>query len=119
MRELMASIEKIAEASDTTVLIEGETGTGKNWLAHLIHRKTPGRAQRPFMALRCGCLPDVELEAELFGQEGGAIAGDGSARPGALELGDGGTVLLEEVADLALGRQDKILELLSRRGFNR
>lgn len=117
MRELMASVDKIAEASDTTVLIEGETGTGKDWLAHLIHRKTPARAQRPFIALRCACLPDRELQTALFGEED--QGGGAGARPGALELGQRGTVFLDEVADMTLANQDKILELLSRKVYRR
>jgi DNA-binding NtrC family response regulator len=117
--ELMAGIDKIAEAADTTVLIEGEVGTGKDWLARVIHRKTPGRSEHPFMTIHCACLVDGELEAELVGRENGAAAGSASPLPGALELAEGGTVLLDGIADMALGHQDKILELLGNTSFKR
>ena len=114
----MACVDKIAEASDTTVLIEGETGTGKDWLARLIHWKTPGRSAHAFMAVHCGCSPDAELEVELFGQEAGSFAGAGLRR-GALELSEAGTLFLDEVADLGIGLQEKVLGVLQGTAFKR
>jgi DNA-binding NtrC family response regulator len=118
MLELMAGVDKFAEASDTTVLIEGEPGTGKDWLARLIHWKTPGRAAHPIISVPCSCLHDTELEVEVFGQEPGVFAGAGLRR-GALELAEGGTLLLDEVSDLGLGMQQRILDILQGSAFKR
>jgi two-component system response regulator FlrC len=118
MVELMAGVDKIAEAADTTVLIEGETGTGKDWLARFIHWKTPGRAAHPLIAVDCASSTDAELEVELLGQEAGAFAG-ANPRQGALELAEAGTLLLDEVADMGLALQERVLELLQSATFKR
>jgi DNA-binding NtrC family response regulator len=118
MQELMAGVDKFAEASDTTVLIEGEPGTGKDWLARLIHWKTPGRSAHPIISVPCSCLHEAELEVEVFGQEAGVFAG-AALRRGALELSEGGTLLLDEVSDLELGMQQRILDLLQGSAFKR
>jgi DNA-binding NtrC family response regulator len=117
MRELMAGVDKIAEASDTTVLIEGEPGTGKTWLARLIHLKTPGRSAHPFITVTCGYLPEPELDAEIFGVEDGVNGG--ALRRGAFEMSDGGTVLLDEVTHLGLRAQRHVLDVLQGRAWKR
>jgi DNA-binding NtrC family response regulator len=117
MRELMAGVDKIAEASDTTVMIEGEPGSGKTWLARHIHWKTPVRSAYPFIAVPCGHLPEPELEEEIVGVEDGASGG--ALRRGALEMGDRGTVLLDEVDQIGTRVQRRVLDVLEGRGCKR
>ncbi len=99
MRELFAQIARAA-ATDATVLIQGETGTGKERVAEALHAASP-RAAGPFVVVDCAALTESLLEAELFGHTRGAFTGAGSARLGAVEAADGGTVFIDEVGELS------------------
>lgn len=112
MREMFATLEKVA-ASDLTVLIEGETGTGKELAAEGLHQAS-GRAG-PFVTLNCGAIPRELIEAELLGHVRGAFTGAVSDRPGAFVSANGGTLLLDEVGELPVDMQAKLLRVLERR----
>jgi DNA-binding NtrC family response regulator len=113
MRASFALMEKAA-ASDATVLLEGETGTGKGQAAEAIHRAS-GRADRPFVVVDCGAIPANLLESELFGHEKGAFTGAQTRRSGAFEEADGGTIFLDEIGELPLDLQPKLLRALENR----
>jgi two-component system response regulator GlrR len=117
MRELFARLEKIAH-TDSTVLIYGETGTGKELVATAIHDAS-ARSDRPFTVVDCGSLPENLLEAELFGHARGAFTGAVAARAGAIEAADGGTVFLDEIGELPLSLQPKLLRVLESRTVRR
>jgi DNA-binding NtrC family response regulator len=109
--------EKLAETS-TTLLITGESGTGKDQLARWIHERGP-RHDAPFLKIDCASLPSELVESELFGHERGAFTGAVARKPGRLEMAQGGTIVLDEVAALAPGMQAKLLRVLEERTFER
>ncbi|WP_437786717.1 sigma 54-interacting transcriptional regulator [Sorangium sp. So ce1097] len=117
MRRLFAMIPRIA-ASDATVLIEGETGAGKGLLAEVLHQQS-ARAAGPFVVIDCGAIPPTLIEAELFGHVKGAFTGALQARAGTFEAARGGTVLLDEIGELRLDLQPKLLRALEERSIRR
>ncbi len=117
MREIFGLIEKIAP-TDATVLIGGETGTGKDVIARTLHQLSR-RAQGPFVVVDCGAVSSSLIESELFGHEKGSFTGAISARAGAFELATGGTVFLDEIGELSLELQPKLLRVLEARELRR
>ncbi|HEY8038868.1 MAG TPA: sigma 54-interacting transcriptional regulator [Polyangiaceae bacterium] len=117
MRTIFGVLERIAK-TDATVLLEGETGTGKDVLARAIWTES-ARAQGPFVVVDCGAVSYSLLESELFGHERGAFTGAVAGRQGAFELADGGTVFLDEIGELPIDVQPKLLRVLETREFRR
>ncbi len=118
IREVRDRIVEVARAQDTTVLLTGESGTGKGVVARAIHALSP-RNKEPFVAIDCVALPTTLAESELFGHERGAFTGAEQRKPGRLEVSGKGTVLLDEVGDMELQLQGKILRVLEERTFER
>lgn len=110
---VMASVRKVAPL-DSSVLLLGETGVGKEVIANAVHALSP-RSASPFIKIDCGTIPETLVESELFGHEKGAFTGAGGRKPGSLELADGGTVFLDEIGELSLTAQVKLLRLLQHR----
>jgi transcriptional regulator with PAS, ATPase and Fis domain len=117
MRRTFARLESAA-ASESTLLLEGETGTGKEAAAESVHRES-ARADGPFIIVDCGAVPRELLESELFGHERGAFTGATDARVGAFEAAHGGTLFLDEIGELAPELQPKLLRALERREVKR
>jgi transcriptional regulator with PAS, ATPase and Fis domain len=117
LREIDECIERVA-ATDSTVLITGETGTGKELTAELIHRRSR-RREKPFASINCAAIPDGLFESELFGYERGAFTGAQTAREGKLQYAQGGTLFLDEVGDMNLYAQAKILRAIETRTVQR
>src|ERR671919_528048 len=116
-RRMMMLVEQVADSS-ATVLIQGESGSGKEGVARAIHERS-GRRKGRFVAVNCAALPETLLESELFGYEKGAFTGAAGRKEGRFELADGGTLFLDEVADLTLLTQPKILRVLQEGEFER
>lgn len=117
MTRLRRLIDQVA-AFDTTVLVLGESGTGKEVVARAIHQHSP-RRDGPFVAINCGAIPPDLLESELFGHEKGAFTGALTTRKGRFEMAEGGTLLLDEIGDMSLPMQVKLLRVLQERSFER
>jgi len=117
MRQLMALAARVAK-TEATVLIQGESGVGKEVVARYIHQHSP-RHHGPFVAINCAAIPDNMLEAELFGYEKGAFTGAVQTVPGRFELAQGGSLLLDEISEMALPLQAKLLRVLQERELER
>ena len=117
LRSVMESVAKVA-ASDATVLLLGETGTGKELIARAIHRQSH-RAGNAFIKMNCAAIPSGLLESELFGNEKGAFTGAVTKKIGRLELADQGTILLDEIGEISLALQPKLLRVLQDQEFER
>jgi DNA-binding NtrC family response regulator len=117
MIEIFKLIGRIAK-SDAAVLVLGESGTGKELVARTIH-ETSRRSGKPFLAVNCAAIPETLLESELFGHEKGAFTGAASSRKGKFELSQGGTIFLDEVGDMSLSTQAKILRVLQEHTYER
>lgn len=116
-RQLLQISRRVAQ-SDSTVLIHGESGTGKEVLARYIHTHSP-RAKQPFIAINCAAIPENMLEAMLFGYEKGAFTGAYSSAPGKFEQANGGTLLLDEISEMPMALQAKLLRVLQEREVER
>jgi Nif-specific regulatory protein len=115
MRDIFGLVSQVAD-SNTTVLIHGETGTGKELIARSIHKNSP-RASGPFVEVNCAAMPDTLVESELFGHERGAYTGAVQKRHGRFEEAHGGTILLDEVGELSPLAQAKLLRVIQERQF--
>jgi DNA-binding NtrC family response regulator len=109
---------RAAASTDADVLIEAESGTGKELMAKFIHQSSD-RSRKPFIAVNCAAVPEHLLESELFGHAKGAFTGANSAKAGKFELADGGTLLLDEIGEMPLSLQPKLLRILQEREFER
>ncbi|RII30253.1 MAG: DNA-binding response regulator [Geobacter sp.] len=118
MKYLMEILEKVAKSEASTVLVQGESGTGKELVAKWIHYSS-NRADKPFIAINCAAVPATLLESELFGHEKGAFTDAKNTKKGLFELADGGTVFLDEIGDMEMGMQAKLLRFLEDRTFRR
>jgi two-component system response regulator FlrC len=114
----VANLARRVAATDATIMITGESGVGKEVLARYIHRHSP-RAGQPFVAINCAAIPDNMLEATLFGYEKGAFTGAYNACPGKFEQAQHGTLLLDEISEMDLGLQAKLLRVLQEREVER
>lgn len=115
--DLVKLARKVAD-SDATVMITGESGVGKEVLARFVHEQSP-RADMPFIAINCAAIPENMLEATLFGYEKGAYTGAYKSSPGKFELANGGTLLLDEISEMDLGLQAKLLRVLQEKEVER
>lgn len=118
MKYLMEVLDKVARSEASTVLVQGESGTGKELVAKWIHASS-SRADKPFIAINCAAVPATLLESELFGHEKGAFTDAKATKKGLFELADGGTVFLDEIGDMEMGMQAKLLRFLEDRSFRR
>jgi DNA-binding NtrC family response regulator len=119
MRQVMEMIDKVAQATSTTVLIQGESGTGKELVANLIHRHTPRRGEQSLVEINCASLPEHLLESELFGYERGAFTDAKVQKRGLFEAADSGTLFLDEIGEMQAGLQAKLLKVLEEMTFRR
>ncbi len=118
LSEVKSLISTIAKTSSTSVLITGETGTGKELVANAIHYSS-SRREGPFIKLNCSAIPDTLMEAEMFGYEKGAFTDARQTKKGLFELADGGTIFLDEIGDMDLRLQPKLLQVLENRTFRK
>jgi transcriptional regulator with PAS, ATPase and Fis domain len=118
MREVMKFATRIANSGVTTIMLQGESGTGKDLFARFLHEASP-RRDSPFIAINCAAIPETLLESEMFGYEKGAFTDARALKKGVLELADGGTVFLDEIGEMALHLQAKLLRVLEDQSFRR
>ena len=118
MRAVLAMVSRVASSGASTVLLQGESGTGKDLVAKALHY-TGVRAERSFMAINCASLPEQLLESELFGHERGAYTDAKGTKKGLFELADGGTIFLDEIGEMRLDLQAKLLRVIEEKAFRR
>jgi two-component system response regulator AtoC len=118
MKEIVSLARKVAATDYTTVLLQGESGSGKDFMAKIIHNESC-RAAKPFVEISCTMLPDTLIESELFGHEKGAFTDAKSAKRGLFEIAQGGTVYMDEIGDVKLPTQVKLLRFLEEKTFKR
>ncbi len=118
MQQLVAQLQDVAQNPKTTVLLQGETGTGKEFIARVLHHNGI-RSSGPFVGVNCTAIPRELFESELFGYERGAFTGANQRKLGLLEKAEAGTMFLDEIGDLDLGMQAKLLRVLQERSFRR
>ncbi|MBI5639914.1 MAG: sigma-54-dependent Fis family transcriptional regulator [Nitrospirae bacterium] len=118
MQKIYDLLRKVAKSDATTVLLQGESGTGKDLVAKVIHYES-SRAEKPFMDINCTALPETLIESELFGFEKGAFTDAKQMKKGLFELSDGGTIFLDEIADMKLSTQAKLLKVIENKTFKR
>ncbi|GAB4292950.1 MAG: sigma-54 dependent transcriptional regulator [Myxococcota bacterium] len=118
MKNAMELIKRIAESNSTTILIQGESGVGKDLVARIIHYNS-ARYNAPFIDVNCAAIPDTLVESELFGYEKGAFTGAEQVKKGLLEMADKGAILLDEIGDMPLVAQSKLLHVLDENTFRR
>lgn len=118
LQNVLRTMRKVAASGATTILLQGESGTGKDLFAKAIHYGSP-RAEGPFIAVNCAALPDTLLESELFGHEKGAFTDARGVKKGLFETADGGTLYLDEISELKLGLQAKLLRVIETLTFRR
>jgi two-component system response regulator AtoC len=116
--ETVELIKKLAASEASTILIQGESGTGKDLVAHAIHFES-SRRDRPFYAINCAAIPENLMESELFGHEKGAFTDARTQKRGMFEMADGGTIFLDEISEMNLGMQAKLLRILEGQSFRR
>ncbi len=118
IRDIRDLIKKVAASEASTILIQGESGTGKDLVAHAIHYES-SRRERPFFAINCAAIPENLMESELFGHEKGAFTDARTQKRGMFEIADGGSLFLDEVSEMTLGMQAKLLRVLEGQSFRR
>ena len=118
MQQVLEMVRKVAKSDASTVLIQGESGTGKELIAKAIHYES-ARCDKPFMAINCAAMPEHLLESELMGHERGAFTDAKAQKKGIFEVADGGTIFLDEIGDMDVGMQAKLLRVLEERTFRR
>lgn len=118
MLKIFDLTRKVAKSDATTILLQGESGTGKDLVAKVVHYES-GRAEKPFMDINCTALPESLIESELFGHEKGAFTDAKQLKKGLFELSEGGTVFLDEIADIKLSTQAKLLKVIENKTFKR
>ena len=118
MIDLFKMIKVCSDTDAKTIMIQGESGTGKELVARAIHCYS-ARAEAPFIEINCAAIPENLLESELFGHEKGAYTDAGKRRKGIFEMAEGGTVFLDEIGDMPLAMQSKVLKVIETRRFRR
>jgi len=118
MQHILTMVKKVAMSDASTVLIQGESGTGKELIAKAIHYES-GRADKPFMAINCAAVSETLLESELMGHEKGAFTDAKATKKGLFEIANGGTIFLDEIGDMEMVMQAKLLRVLEERSFRR
>ncbi|MEW6108871.1 MAG: sigma-54 dependent transcriptional regulator [Nitrospirota bacterium] len=118
MLKILDLVRKVSKSDATTILLQGESGTGKDLIAKVIHYESK-RAEKPFMDINCTALPETLIESELFGHEKGSFTDAKQMKKGLFELADGGTIFLDEIADMKLSTQAKLLKVIENKTFKR
>ena len=118
IRDVLEMIQRLAQAGATTLLVQGESGTGKDLVSRALHYQSP-RRDHPFFALNCAAIPETLIETELFGYEKGAFTDAKTLKKGVFEMADGGTVFLDEISEMNLNLQSKFLRVLEDQTFRR